>query len=56
MYSGKLLNFKMNRGVVQDFNGFQCKFRISMDLDFNANFLHLLSIGRLTFRSRMSFT
>jgi len=31
MFPGKLLNFKLNRVIVQ--------------LDFNAKFLHLLSIG-----------
>jgi len=31
MFPGKLLNFKLNRGIVQ--------------WDFNANFLHLLSIA-----------
>jgi len=42
MFPGKLLNFKLNRGIVQR--------------DFNAKFLHLLSVGRFTFRSRMLFT
>jgi len=41
MFPGKLLNFKLNRGIVQR--------------DFNAKFLQLLSIGMFTFRSRMSF-
>jgi len=37
MFPGQLLNFKLNRGIVQR--------------DVNAKFLHLLSIGKFTFRS-----
>ena len=39
MFPGKLLNFKLNRGIVQR----------------DAKFLQLLSTGMFTFRSRMSF-